>query len=301
MIGLAGTAALKSMTGHGQGEAAIGSGRVQIELRSLNHRFLEVRVRLPAELVEHSGFVEELVRKSLTRGRIEVTGRLTGDALGAPVLDVARARSAYEQLLALRDALSPREPLPLSLLSSVPDLFGARGLPDLRTARDALTRATEQACRMVCEMRQREGVALAADLAARVDRMVEHVAQIEERVPAVVAAARRRLSERIEKLLPGSSSAIDPIRLEQEIALLADRADVTEECTRLRSHAEQFRDLLQQGSTEALGRRLDFLLQEMAREANTIGAKSSDAECARLVVEVKADVERMREQVQNVM
>lgn len=292
---------LKSMTGHGQGEAAIGSGRVQIELRSLNHRFLEVRVRLPAELVEHSGFVEELVRKSLMRGRIEVTGRLTGDALGTPVLDVARARAAYEQLLALRDALSPREALPLSLLASVPDLFGSRGLPDLRTARDALTRATEHACRTVCEMRQREGAALAADLAARIDRMVEHVAQIEERVPGVVAAARRRLSERIEKLLPGSSNAIDPVRLEQEIALLADRSDVTEECTRLRSHAEQFRDLLQQGSTEALGRRLDFLLQEMAREANTIGAKSSDAECARLVVEVKADVERMREQVQNVM
>lgn len=295
------SAALKSMTGHGQGEAPIGSGRVQIEIRSLNHRFLEVRVRLPAELVEHSGFVEELVRKMLGRGRIEVTGRLTGDALGAPVLDVARARSAYEQLLALRDALSPREPLPLSLLASVPDLFGSRGLPDLRTARDSLARATEQACHTVCEMRTREGAALAADLDARVDRMLEHVALIEARVPGVVIAARKRLMERIEKLLPGSSASIDPSRLEQEIALLADRTDVTEECTRLRSHAEQFRDLVEQGSSEALGRRLDFLLQEMAREANTVGAKSSDADVARLVVEVKADVERMREQVQNVM
>lgn len=291
---------IKSMTGHGQGEAALGTGRVQIEIRSLNHRFLEVRVRLPAELVEHSGYVEELVRKSLVRGRIEVTGRLSGDALGAPVLDVARARAAYEQLVALRDALSPREALPLSLLASVPDLFASRGIPELRMAREALTAAADQACRMVCEMRAREGAALAADLESRADRMVEHVAQIEERVPAVVAAARRRLSDRIEKLLP-SAVSVDPLRIEQEIALLADRTDVTEECTRLRSHAEQFRDLLAEGTSEALGRRLDFLLQEMAREANTIGAKSSDADCARLVVEVKADVERMREQVQNVM
>jgi uncharacterized protein (TIGR00255 family) len=296
-----GEATLKSMTGHGAAEAPLGPGLVHVEIRSLNHRFLEVRVRLPAEIVEHTGFVEELVRKALGRGRIEVTGRLTGDALGAPHLDVARARAAYEQLVALRDALSPTEPLPLSLLAAVPELFATRGLPDLGAARDALTRATEQACRTVCEMRAMEGVALAADLHGRVERMIEHVAHIEARVPTVVLAARKRLVERIEKLLPGSSAGIDPIRIEQEIALLADRTDVTEECTRLRSHADQFRALLDQGSSEALGRRLDFLLQEMAREANTIGAKSSDAECARLVVDVKADVERMREQVQNVM
>lgn len=291
---------LKSMTGHGQGEAPIGPGRVQMEVRSLNHRYLEVRVRLPAELVEHSGYVEELVRKSLVRGRIEVTGRLSGDALGAPVLDIGRARAAYEQLLALRDALSPREPLPLSLLASVPDLFASRGMPDLRAARDALARATEQACRTVCEMRGREGAALSADLGFRVERIVEHVSHIEERAPLIVQTARRRLQERIEKLVP-QSAPLDPLRLEHEIALLADRTDVAEECTRLRSHADQFRGLLASGSIEALGRRLDFLLQEMAREANTIGAKSSDADVARLVVDLKVDVERMREQVQNVM
>ncbi|MDQ3036353.1 MAG: YicC family protein [Myxococcota bacterium] len=297
-----GSSSLRSMTGHGLGEAALGPGRVQIEIRSVNHRYLEVRVRLPTELLEHSSFVEEQVRNLLGRGRIEVTGRLSGDALGAPVLDVARARTAYEQLLALRDALSPREPLPLSLLSSVPDLFVARGLPDLRAARDGLARAIEQACRGVAEMRAREGAALAADLGHRVERLVEHVAQIEERVPETVESARRRLQERIEKLLLQSGALpIDEGRLEQEIAVFADRCDVTEECTRLRSHADQFRTLLAGDSPEALGRRLDFLLQEMAREANTIGAKSADSDIAHLVVELKADVERMREQVQNVL
>lgn len=304
-----GSPTLRSMTGHGLGEAPLGPGRLQIEIRSVNHRYLEVRVRLPAEVVEHTGFVEELVRGALGRGRVEVTGRMQCDALGAPVLDIARARAAYEQLVALRDALSPREPLPLSLLASVPDLFVTRGLPDLRTAREALARATEQACRGVSEMRVREGAALAMDLEGRVARLVEHVEAIEARVPEVVDNARRRLAERIEKLLlqvgapvgVRGASALDPGRLEQEVALFADRCDVTEECIRLRSHTDQFRALLVTGAPEALGRRLDFLLQEMAREANTIGAKSADADTARLVVEVKADVERMREQVQNVL
>jgi uncharacterized protein (TIGR00255 family) len=291
---------LKSMTGHGLGEAALGPGRIQIEIRSLNHRYLEVRVRLPTEVAEHAGYVEEIVRRWLVRGRIEVSGRLSGDALATPQLDVGRARAAYEQLLALRDALSPREQLPLSLLASVPDLFGARGLPDLRVAREALALATEQACALVCDMRVKEGVALAADLGLRLDRLLETVASIETRTPAMIQSARRRLAERIDKLLPAGAS-VDPLRLEQEIAIIADRTDVTEECTRLRSHADQFRALCASGAAEALGRRLDFLLQEMAREANTIGAKSSDAEIARSVVELKADVERMREQVQNVM
>lgn len=292
---------LRSMTGHGVGEVPLGAGRVQIEVRSVNHRYLEVRVRLPTELLEHAGFVEEQARNFLGRGRIEVTGRLSGDALSAPVLDVARARAAYEQLVALRDALSPREPLPLSLLSSVPDLFIARGTPDVRMARDALTRATEQACRAVMEMRATEGASLAADLRQRVARLSEHVDHIEAHVPEVVATARKKLRDRIEKMgWTSGTIPLDEVRLEQEIALLADRMDVSEECTRLRSHSAQFRALLAGTTDEAMGRRFDFLLQEMAREANTIGAKSASAEIGGLVVELKAEIERMREQVQNV-
>jgi uncharacterized protein (TIGR00255 family) len=289
------------MTGHGVGEVTLGAGRVQIEVRSVNHRYLEVRVRLPTELLEHSGFIEEQARNLLGRGRIEVTGRLSGDALSAPVLDVARARAAYEQLLALRDALSPREPLPLSLLASVPDLFVARGLSDLRASREALAHATEQACQAVIEMRSIEGASLAADLRLRITRLIEHIDQIEARVPEAVGLARKKLRDRIEKLLGSTGTLpIDEGRLEQEIALFADRSDVTEECTRLRSHSAQFRSLLTSSTNDGLGRRFDFLLQEMAREANTIGAKSASAEVGRLVVELKAEIERMREQVQNV-
>jgi uncharacterized protein (TIGR00255 family) len=297
----AGSDTLKSMTGHGVGEAPLGPARVQVEIRSLNYRYFEVRVRLAPALALHTGAVEELVRKALVRGRIDVTGRMIGEVLDTPVLDVGRARAAYEQLLALRDALSPGEPVPLSLLASVPDLFTSRGAADPGAARDAILRATEQACRGVWDMRAREGAALAADLEARTARLFEDVSAIERRAPAIVVAARKRLSERIEKLLGAAAAPIDPIRLEQEVAILADRMDVTEECTRLRSHVDQFRALLAAPDTEALGRRLDFLLQEMAREANTIGAKSADADTVRAAVDLRAEIERMREQVQNVM
>ena len=292
---------IRSMTGHGAGESPLGSGRVLVEMRSVNHRYFEVRTRLPPELAEHSMHVEEQARRVLSRGRVEVSVRLEGDAFGRPVLDVGRARAAYEQLLALRNALAPNEPLPLGLLSSVPELFAARDLPDAAPAREALSRAVEQACDGVCAMRVREGDALASELSSRVTRLEQHLATVEARAPQVVAALRKRLAERVEKLLGGMAVAVDTHRLEHEVVILADRADITEECTRLRSHCDQFRTLLLEGAEQSTGRRLDFLLQEMAREANTIGAKSADADTAQLVVEMKADVERMREQVQNVL
>lgn len=291
---------LSSMTGHGVGEALVGSARVSLEVRSVNHRYAEIRVRLPQELSDHASAVEDLVRRRLVRGRIEVSARLDGEVLGAPVLDVARARAAYEQLVALRDALSPRDVLPLSLLSAVPDLFGAKRLPDLRAAREALESATEIACRGVITMRSREGAALRADFVRRAARVAELTKQVEARAPDVVEAARTRLHERIAKLLAGSGVAVDAARLEQEIVLAADRMDVAEECTRLRSHVAQLDTILGERG-DSHGRRIDFLLQEMARESNTIGAKSSDAESARMVVELKTEIERMREQTQNVL
>jgi uncharacterized protein (TIGR00255 family) len=289
----------RSMTGHGTGEAPLGRGTVYIEVRSVNHRHVEVRVRMPLELSEHAGFVEELARKLLVRGRVEVAVRVSGETSPLPQLDVGRARAAFEQLVSLRDALCPGEPVPLTLLSNVPDLFVTRGALDLSAARDSLTSAMELACQGVSEMRAREGAALATDLRQRVRNVAQLSDAIDARVPQAVELARKRLAERVELLAPGAP--LDSGRLEQEIAFLADRCDVTEETTRLRSHVDQFLELLLRGASDALGRRLDFLLQEMAREANTIGAKSADAEISRHVVELKADVERMREQVQNVL
>ncbi|MCB9591189.1 MAG: YicC family protein [Sandaracinaceae bacterium] len=289
-----------SMTGHGVAEAPLGAGRVSLEIRSINHRYLDARVRLPVEIAEHAARVEERVRKALRRGRVEVLGRFDGDVLGAVELDVARARSAFEQLSRLRDELRPEEPVPLTLLAAVPDLFRAGSTHDAEAIVAALDAATDRACEQVWGMREREGAALAKDLEDHLDRLVSELDRVEAHGPAVVDAYRDKLSRRIEKLLEGREVALDPGRLEHEVALLADRADVAEEITRLRSHVEQLRALLSEGEDNA-GKRLDFLLQEMTRETNTIGSKSADAELARAVVEMKACVSRMREQAQNVL
>lgn len=287
------------MTGHGVGEAPLGAGRLEVEVRAVNHRGFEARSRLPAELAEHTGFVEETARRILGRGRVEILCRFESSEVPGLALDVARARAAFEELTSLRDALAPREPIPLGLLGSVPGLFSARSV-DLRTARASLGLATERACEGVAEMRAREGDALAHDLESRLEGVLALLGAIERRAPIAVDDARRRLASRVERLL-GAHAALDASRLEQEIVVLADRCDVSEECTRLGCHGAQMRELLVGHPEPAPGRRLDFLLQEMQREVNTIGQKCCDLDVSRAVIEMKLEVERMREQVQNLL
>lgn len=287
------------MTGHGVGEAPFAGGRIEVEVRAVNHRTFEARSRLPNEIAEHGGLVEETARRLLVRGRVEILCRLDGLEAALLALDVPRARVAFEELTALRDALAPREAIPLALLGAVPGLFVTRAL-DVRTVRTSLILATERACEAVAEMRAREGDALAADLGARLDNVLGRLAVVERRAPAMVEQARQRLEARVQRLL-GAPAMLDPARIEQEIVLFADRCDVSEECTRLASHGAQVRDALDGGAESASGRRLDFLLQEMQREVNTIGQKCCDVEVSRAVVEMKLEVERMREQVQNLL
>jgi uncharacterized protein (TIGR00255 family) len=289
---------MRSMTGFGLGEVTLGSGKLGVEIRGVNHRFLDVRVRVPRELGELAGFVEQVARERLTRGRYEVALRVEGTSLGAPVLDVERARAAYRALSSLRDELAPGSDVPLTLLGAVPDLFVSSVDREVDLVRDATRRAFEAATGALDAMRAREGTALGEDLFRRLDRVRKLAREIERRSPDVTDAHRRRLRERAERLRIATEIDVDGARLEQEIAMFAERCDISEELTRLESHCSQLSALL--GSDEAIGRRLDFLLQEMAREANTVGAKSPDAQIAHAIVEVKAEIERMREQVQNV-
>jgi uncharacterized protein (TIGR00255 family) len=289
---------MRSMTGFGLGEAPLGGGKLEVEIRGVNHRYLDVRVRLPRELGDLAGFVEQLAREKLVRGRYEVGMRAEGMTLGAPVLDRERARGAYRALCELRDELAPGTDVPLSLLAAIPDLFVSSVDREIERLRNATRIAFETAVGALDVMRAREGCALREDLVKRLERMRHLAREIELRAPDVLDSHRRRLRERAERLRTGIEMDVDPARLEQEIALFADRSDVCEELTRLESHCGQFMALL--SSEDAIGRRLDFLLQEMAREANTVGAKSPDVLIAHAVVEVKAQIERMREQVQNV-
>jgi uncharacterized protein (TIGR00255 family) len=286
------------MTGFGLGEVPLGSGKLEVEIRGVNHRFLDVRVRVPRELGDMTGFVEQMSRERLTRGRYEVAMRVEGTALTLPVLDRDRARAAYRALCELRDEVAPGSEVPLSILASIPDLFVSSAERETERVREATRAAFDSALLALDAMRVREGMALREDLARRLARIRQIASDIFKRSPDVLESHRKRLRDRAERLRCAVEMDVDTPRLEQEIAMFAERSDISEELTRLESHSSQFSDLID--GEEAMGRRLDFLLQEMSREANTVGAKSPDAAISHAIVEVKAEIERMREQVQNV-
>jgi uncharacterized protein (TIGR00255 family) len=288
------------MTGFGVGDVALGEGRIIAEVRSVNQRFLDIRARLPRELSDLTLFVEQVARERLRRGRVELIVHTEGSVLRPSVLDRSRAHAAFRALSDLRDELCPSAEVPLSLLASVPDLFAPPGGPEIETVRDAIKRAVELAISAMGEMCSREGEALAVDLRARSATLRSLTADVVQRAEGARDAVRRRLRERLERLLGGVEMPFDPARLETEVVLLAERSDVTEELTRLGSHLEQFVAVCDGLRAEPVGRRLDFLLQEMLREANTLGAKAQDALISQLVVAMKVELERLREQVQNI-
>jgi uncharacterized protein (TIGR00255 family) len=286
------------MTGFGVGDAPLGDGRLVLELRSLNHRFLELRVRLPTELSDHAFWLEQLARERLTRGRFDLGVRLEGAAIPPPRFAIDRARAIYRTLEQLRDELAPGTPLPVATLASLPDVLTLPGSVDAGEARRALETALARALNELESMRQSEGAALARALSERLAAARSYRDGIAARADELVEGYRARLHDKLGRLLRDAGVALDSGRLETEVALMADRSDITEELVRLDSHYAQFEELLHKD--DAVGRRLDFLLQEVSREVNTVGAKCQDAPVAHLVVALKAEVERLREQVQNV-
>jgi uncharacterized protein (TIGR00255 family) len=288
---------MRSMTGYGAGDAPLGGGELQLEVRTLNHRFVDVRVRLPPEIADQASFLEQLVRDELERGRVDVSVRLGGAALPPARFSVERARSLHAALGALRDELAPGTALPLATLASFSSLLLEPVVADIEVVRAALERALAAALTNLGAMRETEGLALGREIRARLAAAHRLAHSIRERSGGLVPLQRARLKERLDRLLAGSAP-LDAARLENEVALMADRSDISEEMLRLDSHFKQFGALLD--SSGPIGRQLDFLLQEIARELNTTGAKSQDATLAQLVVQTKVEVERMREQVQNV-
>jgi uncharacterized protein (TIGR00255 family) len=288
---------MRSMTGFGMGEAPLRQGRVTAEVRSLNHRFLELRIRLPPELVDHTFFVEQLCRERVGRGRYDVSVRVDGAALPPLELDIGRARALYTALGRLRDELNPGSEVPFSMLSAFPGLMVGAEAANAEPSRAALAQSLGSALDQLDLMRHAEGASLAKELIGRLEMLRRLVENLREQAPNIVASQERRLSERVARLL-GGTEGLDPSRLAMEVALLADRCDITEELVRLGSHFGQFEALTE--SVGPSGRKLDFLLQEMAREANTVGAKCQDASLSHLVVSLKAEIERLREQVQNI-
>lgn len=288
---------MKSMTGYGIGRAALGQGTLNLEVRALNHKNQDVRLRLPTELAEHQFYLEELVRKNLGRGRFDVALRVQGAIGGEPQISFEKARAHYAALTNLRDEIAPESEVPFTALLKFPGIFQESSLePDL--ARSSLKTAFDEAHRQLDEMRNSEGQRLAVDFNERLEIFASLIEKITESAAAALIASRLRLKNRLAELLEGTKAQVAPERLEAELAVLAERSDITEELVRLESHRVELARLFSQ--TVPIGRKVDFLLQEVGREVNTIGSKSHDATIAHLVVNLKAEVERMREQVQNI-
>ncbi len=291
---------VRSMTGMGVGESTLADGVLRVELRAVNHRHLDVRVRTDPQLSDVVSVIEDEVRSRCGRGRIEAHARWEARTGAPQTLDRSRARAVYEALCELRDELAPGQEVPIAALAGVPVLFTGALRFDSAVLALAAREATERAADDLAGMRATEGGVLVHDLLRQVATLLAHTAFIKGRRPLLVEAARTRLRKRIETLLEGSDVVLDPARLVQEVAWFADKSDVTEELTRLQSHTRQFEALVQTVG-EHVGKKLDFLLQEMGREINTVGSKANDAEIAQHVVEMKSELERLREQVQNVL
>jgi uncharacterized protein (TIGR00255 family) len=288
---------MRSMTGFGCGEAELDGNKLTCELRALNHRFLDVRVRMPEELASHAFFVEQLARERLSRGRFDIGMRLDNGGSVAR-FSATRARAVYESLLQLRDELAPGTEVPIAALASLPQLLVDTSGPSSHGLEDALHKAFSAALAGLDEMRAREGQALARELGELLSTLRRLWATAKELSHGAGERQLARLRERVARLLSDGATSPDAGRLETELALMADRSDVTEELVRLASHFDQFEALLHDPAP--IGRRLEFLLQELSREANTLGSKSQDVKLSHLVVDVKSQLEKIREQVQNV-
>ncbi len=290
---------IKSMTGYGKGEASSAVGKCTVEIRSVNHRYGEVAVRLPRLLQMFEIPVKKVVSGQLKRGKIDVSIQweesVTSDSL--PQINSALAAGYYQELSRLSQELGINEPVSLALVIAQKGVVQERGADVEETELlPTVMEALQLALIALDGMRSMEGGALAADLDARQHEIEQCVAAINAVVPRMVADYRDKLAARLEQLL--GDVQLDPPRLAQEVAIMADRCDITEEIVRLSSHFKQFQDILQQ--KEPVGRKLDFLMQEMNREANTIGSKANDSQIAALVIQIKAELEKMREQVQNI-
>ena len=290
---------IASMTGFGRGEATGGGMTVSVELRTVNSRFLEVTARLPRVLSMRENDVKELIRKKISRGKVNVVVNVEKDGEAAASLEInsPAARAYYKLLVQLRRTLKLKETVKLEHMLQFSEIFEQKddGGNDEK-AWGVLQESLDAALAALAEMRRAEGGELERDFRARIALLDRRLEEIERLSAGQVPAERERLRERVTQIL--DKAPVDEGRLEMELALMADRLDVTEECVRFKSHNKFFLDAL--SLPEPAGRKLNFLIQEMNREANTIGSKSSATEIAHLVVSMKEELERIREQLQNI-
>ncbi|MDQ1913174.1 YicC/YloC family endoribonuclease [Paenibacillus sp. GD4] len=292
---------LRSMTGFGQAARRVAGYQVQIDLKSVNHRYSEVIVRMPREWGRFEDVLKRAVQQYIKRGRVDVFVTVERDrsAVQSVQVDWVMVEAYRQAALQLKERLSLTDELTLRDLLRMPELIVMQD--DIDVADEDMERELQacasEAAERLTEMREREGTHLQNDLQQRLAALRGYAEQAAELAPKVVQEHAEKLRARIQELVQ-SHIVIDETRLATEVAIFADRANIDEELTRLQSHFQQCSDMLR--SSEAVGRKLDFLVQEMNREVNTIGSKANHATLTALVVDMKAELEKMREQIQNI-
>jgi uncharacterized protein (TIGR00255 family) len=292
---------IRSMTGFGHGRASGDGATASVELRSTNKRHLNVFVHLPDPMVEAEAEVRSRIQDAFERGKFDVYVTVEhADADALPdAIDADAAMRYKERLERLSNAAQIKEPVRLDHLLQFDDIFAAEEEQEaakIQRAWPYVLEALDAAIADLRAMRAEEGTALREELDRRTHAIDEHLDAIEERAPKRVEERQETLRDRLSELV--ADDAVDPERIESEIAVLADKLDVTEECVRLHSHLKMFREALE--SDEAAGRKLKFITQEIHREANTIGAKADDETISRHAVAMKEEIEKIKEQIRNV-
>jgi uncharacterized protein (TIGR00255 family) len=293
---------VRSMTGFGTATFQGGDAAVTVEVRTVNHRFLDLHVRVPREYGSVEAEIHQCVRSLLTRGRVDINVNIQGSSRAEMLLDHEVARNYLRAASKLKEEFHLEDSIDLRTLLSLPGVFrGKDGADDEKPISDDLFKASvlqvlREALDGVLRMRAREGEALGKDLAQHLENLRIRLEEVRKLAPTLALEYQQRLQERLAQLLP--QTGLDATRLAQEVALLAEKTDISEELNRLESHLEQFSGWLD--SKQEVGKKMDFLLQEMQREINTMLAKTSNMEVTRSAIAMKADIEKLREQVQNV-
>lgn len=290
---------IRSMTGYGKAELDSSTGKLTVEIRSVNHRYGEIFVKLPRLYMPYENDVKKAVGQKLKRGKIEVFIQRDEASAGEelPVVNLELAKGYHQAFSRIITELGLKEEVPLSLIAAQRDIMGTSEINAVPEAvPEELISAVHSAVGTLDKMRTREGEVLLEDLKKRRIILSDLISRVAARTPKVVVDYAVKLKERVAQL--AGDSAVTEERLAQEIAIMADRCDITEELVRFNSHLLQFDETL--ALDEPVGRKLDFLLQEINREVNTIGSKANDSEIAACVVELKAELEKIREQVQNI-
>ena len=290
---------IKSMTGYGKSTLEINSRKYQVEIKSLNHRYLDISIRMPKQLSYLEETIKQQISSKISRGKIDVFISWENNSIEGRTIKIntALAKAYIEELRKLAEEENLSDNIEVNDIARYPDVLIVQENQEDETIKNEIIEVVNKAVNNLVEMKQNEGIKIAEDLQKRLDYIQEEVNKVKEFSTGLINEYIVKLEERIKELLPNNQET-DKNRLMQEVVIYADKCSIEEEVTRLNSHIGQFREFLK--SDEAVGKKLDFMIQEMNRETNTIGSKSNNLNITNGVIDIKTEIENLREQVQNI-